>query len=502
MIFNKSAAERGNYKGVSFNFIKTNLEKDEKFANPDESNTIIDKKHANYSKINQGMVKKGTMIYKDDVVIGKIIELPKPTDHRTYRDNSVTYPYDEPAIVEGVTRAFDQDDEEFCKVKLGSVRTLGIGDKFCCSPDHEVLTSDGWISIDAITMEHLVATLNNDGELEYRRPDNIYEFDHDDDIYKIDNTQINLVTTLNHKMYTSLQKPKDKDDVSTYTLQEVNKLIGQKRYYKKNAINLQWDLDEWNIYAERDNDNDWYFNTEKTMNAWIWLLGIYLSEGWVDNSGSIRIATHKQRVKDKLNEILPKLGLRYICYDTQPDHWYIRAIEGNCVSIARWFKSNCYRKINDEIAYIAGYKCLPSECWYLGQSQCELLIDALCLGDGYKDKRRENSMEYYTSSKYMADDFQRLCLHAGYACNVMLKRKAGEQLQINGNNTQRNFNSYRLNIIKGINNLCPVFKHNEIFKEHYTGKVHCIEVPNHIFYIRNKGDKQKCVWTGNSSRAG
>lgn len=130
LIINKSAAERGDFKCMASNFIKTELEKDEKFGNPDEANTIIDRRHANYSKISGGFVKPGTVLNNGDVIIGKLIELPKPEGHRSFRDNSVVYPYDEQAVVDMVIRARNQADEEFCKVKFSSSRTPDIGNKY------------------------------------------------------------------------------------------------------------------------------------------------------------------------------------------------------------------------------------------------------------------------------------------------------------------------------------------------------------------------------------
>jgi len=126
----KSSVERGQYKGVAFNFIKAELESHEKFGNPDEAHTMEMKKHANYSKIVDGHVKPGTMLEKGDTVIGKYFQLPKPSDQYFYRDTSVIYSYDEKAMVENVIRARNEDDNEFCKTKVSSVRPVGIGDKF------------------------------------------------------------------------------------------------------------------------------------------------------------------------------------------------------------------------------------------------------------------------------------------------------------------------------------------------------------------------------------
>ncbi len=137
----KSSAERGQYKGIAFNFVKTELESHEKFGNPDEAHTMELKKHANYAKIVEGHVPPGTMLQKGDIVIGKYFQLPKPSDKYFYRDTSIVYSNDEPAMVETVIRARNEDDNEFCKTKFSSVRPLGIGDKFSARSGQKGMSS-------------------------------------------------------------------------------------------------------------------------------------------------------------------------------------------------------------------------------------------------------------------------------------------------------------------------------------------------------------------------
>jgi len=117
------------YKGIHYNFLRAELEKDEKFGTPNESNTE-DIKHAHYEHLVNGLVKRGTILQKDDAAIGKLAEIKKPVNNKIYKDTSIIYHYLEPGMVENTIRARNQDDEEFCKVKFSNVRTLGIGDKF------------------------------------------------------------------------------------------------------------------------------------------------------------------------------------------------------------------------------------------------------------------------------------------------------------------------------------------------------------------------------------
>ena len=45
-----------------------------------------------------------------------------------------------------------------------------IGDKFCLTPEHEVLTTNGWKGIDKVTLEDTVACLNDKEEIYYSKP--------------------------------------------------------------------------------------------------------------------------------------------------------------------------------------------------------------------------------------------------------------------------------------------------------------------------------------------
>ncbi len=148
LIFNKAATERGIYKGRQFNVVKKDLEKGEHFGNPDEAHTLDIKKHANYEHLVGGFVKRGTIVHKDDVVMGSYIEIPKPSDQRIYKDTSVLFPYNESAMIESVVIARNQDEEEFAKVKFSSVRTLGIGDKFSSRAGQKGMAGLGYNHID------------------------------------------------------------------------------------------------------------------------------------------------------------------------------------------------------------------------------------------------------------------------------------------------------------------------------------------------------------------
>ena len=115
------------------------------------------------------------------------------------------------------------------------------------------------------------------------------------------------------------------------------------------------------------------------------------------------------------------------------------------------------------------------------------------------------SVIYYTSSKRLADDFMRLCLHAGWACNKSLHHEKGnESVMKDGRIIKAKHDHWRLAVVKRCN---PSVNHGHckeqnIQKEElydFEGEVFCLEVPSEVFYVRRNG---KPVWTGNSRSQG
>ena len=130
----------------------------------------------------------------------------------------------------------------------------------------------------------------------------------------------------------------------------------------------------------------------------------------------------------------------------------------------------------------------------------------MILGDGFYKKNSKEQVGYYTSSKQLADDFQRLCLHAGWACIISVHfKELSNNVIIEGRNVVNKHNIYRCSLIK--KRLNPCVNHSHVNKQNiqdekfydYDGKVYCLQVPGEVFYVRRNG---KAVWTGNSRANG
>lgn len=366
----------------------------------------------------------------------------------------------------------------------------------CYTSDHEVLTNNGWKSVNNITKNDKVASLINGNTLKYQNPTAIQEYDYNDELYKIKSNQIDLVVTKNHRMYVG---PERGDGV--YKILTAEEIYGKKRRYKKNVENYIPKYSTKKIEFKAKNKKDkLIFDLE----PWLIFFGIWIAEGcYVKSSNDIRIAVHKPRVKEALEKVFEEMKIHYTkqkdnANDNEKNSWRITTHK----KLLKYFEKLSVGSVN---------KSLPDWVWKLDQEQCRKLITGMMLGDGHT---MENGTERYdTSSTKLADDFQKLCLHAGWSCNKMIKYKAGKESVVKGTGEviKSTVDAYRLTIIKSQNN--PLVNKNitktgenrhdsyinfndDELKNCIKNKVYCCTVPGDgVIYVRRNGIVS---WCGNS----
>ncbi len=488
LIINKGSVDRGMFDAVHMTFDKIECEQSEIICKPDPSTTSDIKSYTNYEKLVNGIVPEGTFVEEGDCLVGKIAKLPKSDvkdPNIIYTDRSMVYKKKEPAYIWKVIQASNNDDKEIVKIVFKTYRQTELGCKFCLSPDHEVLTKEnGWITIDQLSTDHTLAIATAEDNLAYEKPSAMNVFDHEGDMYSVKTKSIEYTCTLNHKIYAKTLKSDRFESI------EASELLDTKYHCKKNVKNIHSDIKTFTLPAfEHKNERyQRYNNSEKEikMDLWLEFLGIYIAEGHIDNSHIVRISAHKQAIKDKLNEILPQIGFTFNIYANEPDYYYITKQR----SLAQYLEPLC-KGIE---------KYLPEFVWDLSEKQSKILLFALLSGDGH---HYNNSYEYYTGSKQLADDVQKLTIHCGWSSMKTIKQKAGEVLSIKGQETTRKTDQYRISIIQHPNYLTalvnPSTKSTTVEIIQYNGKVYCPTVSSGKFLIRKNG---KIVITCNSNRAG
>ena len=307
----------------------------------------------------------------------------------------------------------------------------------CLTKDHDVLTHVGWVSIDKVTLAHRIATLKN-GVIVYQNPTKLLHYtQYCGRMYHVSNEHIDLNVTINHRMWVC------EPYTYTFTLRKAEVLMGKYVWYQKNGI---WDKEAILL----DNVAD--------MHSFLTLYGVCISQQLLDNNGQVVIKINNHPMKVIILEALGKLGYKYSV-------------------------QNCYITIEDNIYTQMLYmnRNLPDWVWQLNSNQCQTLIYSMCMSDGIAFEN--NKVIYYTYSSEVADDFMRLCLHAGWS-STKEKDPLCNDL-------------WKLPILIGQYNFSYVndggATKEEIYE--YYGSVYCLEVPSEIFYVRRNG---KACWTGNS----
>jgi DNA-directed RNA polymerase II subunit RPB2 len=488
VMINRAALDRGLFRSVFYRTYKDEEKKnqasgeEERFCKPDPALTRH-LKLANYEKLAaDGIVPENTFVDNDDVLIGKVVPIRlravegamaagvshsslaamsaaqaaavvEAAGGKRFRDSSKMLRNNETGFVDKIYRGRNGEGFSFVKIRVRSERTPTIGDKFCCyDPATEVLTDQGWIAFPALTRDHKVASLQTNSagnhELQYVVPQEVMTYDFNGRMYKVESNQVDLLVTPNHRMWVSTRgKPDD------FRVELAEEVYGTRRYYKKNVDGYvppanatfppEFECDAAGIpvrFALRDESREMVVAFED----WLTLFGIWM------------VAAHKQRVKDALNGIIERNPSIRMLHDVHD------------VLFARYIKQYNVGAI---------HKSLPDWVWLLNPAHAKILLDGMMLGNGTK--------RYDTSSKQLADDVQRLALHAGFSANLCCA-----------------VDSYRLTIIEKQNrtmvnkNIKPDGSGRSDSYTDYTGKVYCCRVDGPgVIYVRRNGIP---VWCGQS----
>jgi len=118
----------------------------------------------------------------------------------------------------------------------------------------------------------------------------------------------------------------------------------------------------------------------------------------------------------------------------------------------------------------------------------KILLDWLVKGDGHI-RKTNGQINYWTSSKRLADDLQEIILKLGWLGTSMAQQK--KVSQIKGRKIKAGI-VYNIGVQKTKHYR---LRKNNFQKVYYKGKVCCVEVPNHTVFVRRNG---KVTWCGNS----
>ena len=218
-----------------------------------------------------GLVKETTTIGEEQRGVSKqLVKRTTYTNVSRYTDVHHYGKVDRVALTH--TDPTNPNSYRTAKVRFRKIRRPELGDKFCVTPDHDVLTTKGWVPIAQVTTDHKVCTLV-DGAIEYTQPTRLYEFNcEDEDMFCVQTADVDLCTTMNHKMYVRLDESASEgaSESANFELIEAHNLIGHCATYKKNAANLYPDINDAQVPSSQNSLPEWVWRLSEKQSKMLY----------------------------------------------------------------------------------------------------------------------------------------------------------------------------------------------------------------------------------------
>ena len=468
ILINEGAIQRGIFRTTYFSSYETREESSKvtgmtnsKFANIEKNNVIGKKQGYDYSFLDDhGLVKENTEINEKTILIGKINSSLINKD--VWMDDSVKTKKGQLGYVDKSFITLGEEGYNVAKVRVREERLPAIGDKMACAlPTQQVLTDKGWVKIKDIDINiHKVVTLDKNGNMCYEYPVNKFEYDHNGKMYYIKNKHVEVVCTLNHKLY--IKKREYKTNTTEYELLEAEKVMGKTVRFQKSIQNVYDDVEFMELG-----------NTKIKMDDWLQLLGLFIADG-ITNVDAICISSLNSRKIEFNKNMLSKLEINFK-YDDIQDTIYV--LKEQYPEIYEHFNTLSIGTLN---------KYLPEYTWNLSQRQSIILLDALMQGDGHI---YEGISRYGTNSFKLANDISRLAVHCGWSGIIQIASKGyGNNKEKLHSIENKYISYYKISIIRKQNQ--PYINKNVLDNNiekliDYEGKVYCVEMPSsHLYYMR------------------
>src|SRR5215213_2178417 len=343
----------------------------------------------------------------------------------------------------------------------GNVNPIGL--RSCFSDDTEVLTKEGWKFFPDVTELDEFVTLTKEHKLEYHRPSEIIKQRYIGELIHFKNNNCNLLVTPNHKMYVREREKENFELIPAYAS------IQWDRAQMLKVVNYEATERKWFDFPRDEEARKFAkipFVEKIDMDDWIEFFGYYITEGCVSKrKGNYRVLIAQSKEKNpenyqKIRACLERLPFNFV---DSYDHQF-------CITNKQlYFYLSQFGKSNE--------KFLPSELKNLSKRQLQILFEAMMLGDGNKC-----GDTYYSSSYKLISDFQEILLKIGYNGNIRLA------------DTRKEKPIYSTHILNRSNKRFITPSYPERTVQLYDGYVYCVNVPNHVIYVRRNG---KALFCGN-----
>lgn len=371
----------------------------------------------------------------------------------------------------------------------------------CYDSKTEILTKNGWKFLKDINENEEVATLNQeDNSVEFNEIDEKIEYLYSGEMHNIKSQCVDLRVTSNHNLYFRKQDSviKHKNFRSYLIPSEqipCSKIMFDKRfnYVQKNEIKKLVKIPDYK-YMKKTNNGKYIERViegqEIDREDFYKFLAWYLAEGstyYCGKEGKFVVSicqkqteiNIKNKTVERIIEICKKIGVN--------PHY-----DNNNIKFTNRPIGSFLKKLGK-----SGNKFIPFDIFNdFDKHLARIFLNEYFMCDGSIDSN--DCKKLYTSSKILSDQLYNLVFIAGWSCKKFVKNsnRIGENIIIKGNEATINYPSYVLNVSQKKRNSQPFInlKKQRTIEYVENESVYCVNVKNHIIFIRRNGVS---LWCGN-----
>ena len=287
---------------------------------------------------------------------------------------------------------------------------------------------------------------------------------------------VDQLVTPDHKIWAAKRQNLVEIGAQGWDTKEKGVRRQKKNHWEFSLIEADKVHGKWNYYLSRD--IAWAGNKPSPTTTigkhtfptafWLRFLGAWMGDGSAYEGANgnyvVKLAVvSKENKRTYFRWVLENIGIKF-----QESPW--------------GFSFNSKDIVNYLLPYKGAHnKHIPNDIKQLDDASLKLVIDGMMHSDGNIE-----TSTYGSVSERLVDDFQEICLKAGYNCTKWSQHKP-----ICGSKPVKTYKARFSDANVTPSKLTP---DRNMSKTQYSGMVYDITVDNHIFYSRRNG---RASWTGN-----
>jgi hypothetical protein len=367
----------------------------------------------------------------------------------------------------------------------------------CHDSETEVLTKRGWVKWPEVRDDEFFAC-RLDGRLQFLRAERVIRSPYDGEMIGVDGKNVGLLVTPNHRILAASPdlrqgsgKYRSQRKGYTWRMDTAVDMFGKNRLLDTGHLPYFGnDISHFELPKVAHKSN-----TQKTfgpivMDDWTEFMGWYLGEGNLHYDarytrvGKIQISQcpdYHPYYHKRIMDLLDRLPFSSANPECDP-----RAFITCSVQLGEYMRQ--FGKSPDRF--------IPDDLQHVSISARTRMFEALIFGEARKRLNSDGSIGkkigFVSTSKNLADDFERLAIGLGYPTSRGVEKDSRPHVKTT---------NYRVSILFSRHRNTKSYQRNFWYKTDYVGIVYCATVPGGLLYTR-KGHCSSGVWTGNSGRAG